>query len=266
MKTSFPIEEASNVSFLRLLGEELQQRTYVNPRYSLRSFARHLKVDPSHLARVLKGKRQVSSRYVEWAGRTLNWSPETIRQAKAAVDVSDAKSGRKLKLATDKRFNPISGDEMQIASRWIHFVLLELGELSHFTLTVKSAAERLGVSLSVISEAVERLKRVGAMVDTPSGLRTVRQFTTTKTPGTTPALKRLQKEILGAAARALDDVAPELRDQSAITMAIDSSKLPEAKERVKKFRRELMEFLQEGTRDRVYQLSVSLFPAERGHE
>lgn len=255
---------ATQETFLRLLGDELQQRSFVNPRYSLRSFAKQLKVDASHLAKVLKGKRQVSERFVEWAGWSLNWTPEAIARAKSASDVSRAKSGRKLRLATEKRFNPITQDEFQVASRWIHFVLLEFAEIDLVLPSIRELSERMGVSMGVVSEAVERLKRVGALVESKTGIRATKHFTTTKIAGTTPALKKLQKEILSAAARALDEWTIEQRDQSGITMAIDSSKLPEAKERIKRFRRELMDFLQEGKRDRVYQMSISLFPAERG--
>ena len=46
-----------------------------------------------------------------------------------------------------------------------------------------------------------------------------------------------------------------------MTMAINKEKLPEAKERIKKFRRELSQFLNEGeTNNEVYNLSISLYP------
>ncbi len=260
----YMIHPQSEIPFLRLLNEELRQRTFANPRYSLRSFARQLKVDASHLAKVLKGKRRVSEQMVEWAGKSLEWSGETIAIAKECKEVSRAKTGRKLRLSNTRRFDPIAEDDFQIASRWIHFVILEMAELDAGLPPVKELAQRLGVNAINVVEAVDRLKRVGALVESPTGFRTTRQYTTTKIPGTSPALKRLQKEILSAAARAMDEVPAEKRDQSAITMAIDSSKLPEAKERIKRFRRELMEFLQDGQRDSVYQLAVSFFPVERG--
>lgn len=251
-------------SFVHLLNEEFKQRIFVQPQYSLRSFARQLKVDASHLAKVLKGKRQVSERFVEWTGWSLGWSPEAIERAKNAPDVSRSKSGRKLRLAAKKQFNPMSEDDFQMASRWVHFVILEFAQLNIVLPNPQELARRMGVTLSVVIEAIERLKRLGALVETATGIKAVRNFTTTKMAGTSPALKRVQKEILSAAARALDEVPIEMRDQSGITMAIDSSKIPEAKERIKRFRRELMEFLQDGRRDRVYQMSISLFPAERG--
>jgi hypothetical protein len=47
-------------------------------------------------------------------------------------------------------------------------------------------------------------------------------------------------------------------------MAIDVSRLPEAKARIRDFRRELCAFLQDGRpRQRVYELSLSLFPVSR---
>jgi hypothetical protein len=64
------------------------------------------------------------------------------------------------------------------------------------------------------------------------------------------------------ALEALEDVPLESRDQSSMTMAIDPSLLPEAKAKIRDFRRSLCAFLQENARPKseIYQLSISLFP------
>lgn len=78
---------------------------------------------------------------------------------------------------------------------------------------------------------------------------------------TNVALKNMQRQVLQKALAALDEVEFEKRDQSSITMAVDSSKIPQARAMTKKFRRELSSFLESGgSRDAVYQLSLSLFP------
>jgi transcriptional regulator with XRE-family HTH domain len=47
-------------SHIEILRSELERRKKLNPRYSLRSFARNLRIDPSALSRVLHGKQPVS--------------------------------------------------------------------------------------------------------------------------------------------------------------------------------------------------------------
>jgi len=43
-------------------------------------------------------------------------------------------------------------------------------------------------------------------------------------------------------------------------MAIDSSKLPAAKEMIRTFRRKLCEFLESGKKDEIYNLNIQLVP------
>ena len=61
--------------------------------------------------------------------------------------------------------------------------------------------------------------------------------------------------------KALEETPIEERDQSTICMAINTEQIPEVKERIKKFRRELDAYLVEAdSKDRVYHLSISFYP------
>lgn len=52
------------------------------------------------------------------------------------------------------------------------------------------------------------------------------------------------------------------RDQSAVTIAMDTNLIPEIKEKIKNFRRSLANFIEKNSKmkSRVYELSISLFP------
>jgi transcriptional regulator with XRE-family HTH domain len=50
------------VTFRTVLQTERERRRAVNPRYSLRSFARDLSVDHSTLSQILRGKRRLTGR------------------------------------------------------------------------------------------------------------------------------------------------------------------------------------------------------------
>lgn len=59
---------------------------------------------------------------------------------------------------------------------------------------------------------------------------------------------------------ALRTVPISLREHTSITLAVTSSALPRAFELAARFRQQLVELLQEGVADDVYQIDVALFP------
>src|SRR5689334_7684944 len=66
--------------FRRVLQEELALRCARNPRYSLRAFARYLKLDHSTLSQLLRGRRRFTARTVERIGARLSLTPTVISQ------------------------------------------------------------------------------------------------------------------------------------------------------------------------------------------
>ncbi|MGE3975681.1 MAG: DUF4423 domain-containing protein, partial [Bdellovibrionales bacterium] len=70
------------------------------------------------------------------------------------------------------------------------------------------------------------------------------------------------------AIQALETVPMSQRDQSSMTMAIDTSLMDAAKEKIKNFRRELCDFFQKenNPRNAVYQLTISLCPLTKIEE
>lgn len=69
------------------------------------------------------------------------------------------------------------------------------------------------------------------------------------------------------AAKALEEVPFEKRDNSAIMMAINTKKIPEAKRRIKEFRRELCDWLQkDASRDAVYEMVSAFYPITQSEE
>jgi uncharacterized protein (TIGR02147 family) len=113
---------------------------------------------------------------------------------------------------------------------------------------------------------VKRLTRLG-LLDTsnPKEWKSAQENNTTiQTPFSSEAHRRLQTQILQQAIQALEKTPFVERDQSTITLCVSERRLERAKEKIKKFRRELMQYLESGPdRDRVYQLSISLFPVSR---
>jgi uncharacterized protein (TIGR02147 family) len=257
-------------TFRLFLQSELLRRCEKNPAYSVRAFARALGCDISTLSKILSGKRTVGRLAIERMGARLGLGPTQIQQfahqSPSRENVVQTPTRRK-RMGTgaevDPNYQQLTIDSFKIISDWYHFAILELVHIEHFKPDTKWIAKTLGLRVAEVSAATERLIRIGFLKIDENGQWTDLSGGKTTTIGnrfTHSALKNLQKRILEKAIDALEDTPFELRDQSAITIAMNSSRMPEAKEKIKAFRRELAGFVRQGPLDSVYQISVSLYP------
>jgi uncharacterized protein (TIGR02147 family) len=248
----------SSHDFRLWLQQELLRRCRANPKYSLRAFASFLKVEPSELSKILNGKRSISSRKFEQFCERLSLDPEQRRGflGKAETRASE----------NEASYQQLSLDSFQVIAEWHHYAILELTTVVGFKSDPSWVGNALGISVHEVKAAVERLERLGFLEVSPGGRWIDRSgnITTVGNEFTALAFRKLQKAVLEKALVALEETPFNHRDQSSMTMAIDVSLLPEAKERIRKFRRSLCAFLQNGKkRDHVYQLGVSLYPLTR---
>jgi uncharacterized protein (TIGR02147 family) len=250
--------QATQVDDFRFrLQNELERRCQENPNYSLRAFAKFLGVDSSVLSKIVNNKRTITPKMFEKLSSRLGLSPqERIRFVENLSMRSLAAPGRR----TSRRTG-LTLDQFELVSKWYHFAILELTCLADFKLEPKYIARKLKITVSQVNFAIERLQRLGMLVVDEGGVLKSGNFTTTRNVDTTVALRNLQKAILNQAANAIDDVPPDLRDNSTITVATSWHKIAAAKGMIKRFRRELSDFLSDNTNaDAVYQISTHFFP------
>jgi uncharacterized protein (TIGR02147 family) len=226
-----------------------------------------LDVEASALSKILNGKRSLTPKMLHRMCSHLGIGPEEMgryEQALSASRIARRRPGR------TEDFRQISADIFNVIADWYHYAILELLTVSGFKPQAAWIARALGISVPEVSFALERLQRLGMIEVDENGKWRQRsgQLTTTGNGFSTTAFRKLQKQILQQAIEALETVPLAERDQSSMTMAISKTRLTEAKERIRTFRRELCGFLQgsgEG-HDEVYQLSVSLFPVSRTND
>lgn len=241
--------------FRLFLQNELVRRCQKNPKYSLRAFAKSLQMDFSTLAKILNGKRSFGPRTILKISQRLGLEPQMIQSFLKEPSKS---------ISAQNNFNQLTQDTFKIISDWYHYAILELARVDSFKHNITWIAKSLGISTYEARAAIERLERAGIIKLDDNGKwvdQTGGRNTTVGNNFTAAAFRNLQKQVIEKALIALEETPFEKRDQSSMTMAIDSRKLPEAKEKIKKFRRELAQFLsRDEKRDQVYNLSVSLYP------
>jgi uncharacterized protein (TIGR02147 family) len=117
-----------------------------------------------------------------------------------------------------------------------------------------------------VNIALERLVRVGMLEITDGGewIDLSGGFSSNITEGlTSSASKMFQQQLLEKAIMAIKEVALEKRNNTSMTMAINTKDIPEAKERIKDFRRSMSAFFERTENDapdEVYNLCIALYP------
>lgn len=155
----------------------------------------------------------------------------------------------------------IENQKLNQLVEWYHLATLELVDVKGFQGQAPWIADQLGITVSQAQQCLEDLMSQGVLVQQAEGGWKREVTNHTMSAKKYPRLGLLKKHVLEhAAALAPQDIG----DHSVITVSISESRLDEAKERIRRFRRELASFLsQPEEKDRVYQLAVSLFPVSK---
>jgi len=190
-------------------------------------------------------------------------SSETLQKIATRLQLANTDLEILLTKNPTPEFEVIKAEQFRFIADWYHYAILELVSLKEFNSSMPWIAQRLSISEKTAAIAVGRLLSLGLLKSDKKGkiVGLSANATSVVPQGPTAASKEHERQVLEAAKQALEDISIEHRMQSSMTLAIPMSRVPEAKEKIRKFRRELTASLQRpGDRDAVYQLSISFFP------
>lgn len=249
-------------SYRKILEQELHIRSVKNPAYSMRSFARDLDISSSALSEIISGKRGLSVKKAEEIIDKMGSSPEKKNHFLDSVKSTKA-AFKKKSLKDSTQALQIELDNFSLISEWYHFAILSLMKLSHFKSDKNWIANRLGITLEETTAALERLERLKIVEFKENKYTRQQEWLKTSDDISHHAIKAYHKEILLKAISSLELDPVEKREITAVTMPINSKKIPEAKIKIRKFKEDLSEFLIDGNSDRVYSFNLQLFPLDR---
>lgn len=257
-----------------LLQQELRDRRRINAKYSARSMARDLDLSAPFLSQLLSGKRLLSDQGAERIARQLKWTSGKRRAFTLLAQIARTKSPElrdvlsreywKLNVPVRSRsgFRRLKLDVFNLISDWQHYAVLELTELKSFKAEISWIAKSLGISVERAKSSVERLTRVGLL---SSDLRkTEVDYRIGDIPS--QAIRNFHRQMLKLAERALTAQSPGERDFSGCTIAVDPARLPQIRELIRNFQKELIEVANAGEKTAVYQLSTQLFRLNQAPE
>ncbi len=155
----------------------------------------------------------------------------------------------------------LTSDQFEVISDWIHFAILNLVKTADAQPEAAWMAERLGLSVTKVRAALERLERLKLIQKDPTG-KWVRTYARINTPDDVLNVS-VQKSHLAdmeLARTALLREPIERRDFTSMTIAVHPDLLPRAKEIIRRAQDEIAELSAESPATEVYRLTSSLFP------
>ncbi|WP_413585025.1 TIGR02147 family protein [Bdellovibrio sp. HCB274] len=234
-----------------LIKSELLRRKRDNKSYSMRAFAEFLDIPPGRLSELLSGKRALSKKLKLKIAERLGLTDlgELLETPAHHLTFSDR---------PDYHF--LSNDAFAVLADWYHFAILSLADTKDFQPNPKWIAKRLNISNLEATEALARLKKVGAIEHNGRVFKKTNKNVTTTTDLESQALRISHRQSIEQTLLALNEVPIELRDITSMTMAINLKKLPLAKKIIKEFRLRIADLLESENQTEVYNLNVQLVP------
>lgn len=256
------------------MKETLKERVDNNPSYSLRAFARDLKLSPASVSLILKGRKGLSKPSAERVAKSMGLTPPEQEYFKALVltrhgrtEAARQMAQAKLShLSLNKEKHVLEIDRFQVMAQWYHFGILQLTHLKRFRSEIPWMARQLDIPEADAREAVARLKRLGLLKTDENGrLVTTKDILLSKHGIPSEALRKFHRQMIEKAVKAIQDYPVEKR-------MILSTQIPMRADMYEKISTRLYElqseFIQkysasEKDGDLVYGFNFQLYPLSR---
>ncbi len=263
-------EVVPSLDYRYLLLEEFLSNRRRNVRFSLRAFSKRLGVSHSVISEILSGKRPLTRKMAVKFSDRLSLDPAKSQLLLRGVVLSKIQNelpeDTEINRLTDKSFHSLELEKFKMISDWYHFGILSLLEVEGARPNPKWIAKRLGITEKNARDALKRLTLLGLIKQTGRSLKLPEKSLSIYTQGYDSAMRNNIAQHLERARVSLENDPAEVRELSTTTLAISSKNIPKAREAIKRFRRELSMLLERESRDRVYSLSVQLFPLDTMEE
>lgn len=260
MKKSYETQD-----ILRSKFEELRAK---NPSFSLRAFARKIKLSPSTLSEVLSGKRRLSIENVNKVAENLFLDPEERFAFLQSANPFMSRDSQYKKINAQKKEQRIlSKKQFDVISEWMHFAILSLMKTKSFKSDHDYMAKRLGISKTRLIQSLQNLMDLGLITVGPSG-----EYKRTKESlSTSDNILDLsvQKAHLGDLEIIKEKIGLDVtkRDYTALTFPVDLALMNKAREIIRRAQDEIDLLMQkEGNCEEVYRMSCYFYPLTQEKE
>lgn len=242
-------------------------------RLSYRAFSKRAGLGaPNYLQMVIGGQRNLTRGTAEKFADACGLVDDRKAYFLTLVDFNQASSDAQRnryysELSAFRRYrraHKLELAEAQYHSCWYLPAIRELVHCPDFVEDPEIMARRLlpPITPKQAADAITTLLQLGLLERDDGGKLRQRERVVSTGPETAGLhIRNYHAEMMNRATQAMELVQRELRDVSSLTLSVKASMLPEVKQRIADFRRELVDLCDaEESPDTVVQLNLQLFP------
>lgn len=253
------------------IKEYYQEHKKRNSLYSFSTLGKMLGLDSSHAYYVVQKKRNLPVRAVPAAKKMLGLEGRAAAYFDLLIVASRSKSEKTKNEILQKAFqlrdvkrHLLEDNEIKYLSEWWTVVVRALIEVKHGNINVAEIANSLipPITEEQAQTSLDILKSLGFIKPiTDKLVKLSDPHITIQGAEKAEAIRSFQSKVMQFAIRSLNEIPPDERDVSTITMAVDSKGFDDIRNMIKEFRKELQIRVDKcGVPDRVMQLNLALFP------
>lgn len=252
-------------AFSEALRAELKVRQSLNPRYSLRSFARSLRLPVGRLSEILSEKRRPSAQIIQQVVDRMRFRPE-LAEHLLLSSLREKASGRtKFTRRAQLSSFSMAEDQFRVIADWHHLAVYSLIEC-YPSASLRELSLRLGIPVKAVRAARERLERLSLINRTPGGWIVRYQEVVADPKIASLAIRTAHEQYLSQAMKALHELDVNERDFRAVTVATTPEKFKKACTKIQRFMKNLMRELETGDKTDVFRIQIQGIPLTRSRK
>lgn len=256
-------------NYREILRQILIERMKKNSSYSMRSMANQLKISPTTLSDVLKGKKNFSREMGFQVASHLQLNEVETERFILLIEYATSKRAEqrekvlsKLRsLHPEEDFEDLSLDRFKLISDWYHFAILSLTQLEEADLSPSAIAKRLRITPFEAEDGLQRLLRLKLIArDKTFGIKCVVANPRVESATANQALRNYHRQMLHKAIESLETQTPNEKVIGSENICIDSDHLEEFRELTDRYLKSARKLARKQSRKRqVYHLGVQFF-------
>jgi uncharacterized protein (TIGR02147 family) len=259
------------LDYRKFLKDAYKEKRAGDAGFTHRDIGRLGDFDPGLFSKVITGQRNISKKLVpgfclafELQGKVAKFFELLVLFNQARTHSDRKKYFEQILAAGGKRIIQVAKDQYEFYDKWYYTAVRELLSFYSFKGDYKDLAEQLfpKIKPKEARKAVELLENLGFIKKMKNGkYEIVDRQITTGYDSKAVAVDNFILQCMDLAKGSVDRFKGRQRNLSTVTFSISHKDYPVIEEKIRAFRRELMEFIRNGEgQDMVCNLNMHLFP------
>lgn len=256
--------------YLVMLKEIFSERKKKDPKYSLRKFAKQLRISPSNLSEILNGKKNLSDKMAKSIAFDLGFKgSEKDAFLTSALEHRTRNASLKnqhhtsLKRILNNKPHVLEKNEMEAVNSWVYFAILELMMFHDFDHTALWLSRKLTLDLKNIESHLQVLVSLGWIEQRNNRYQIKVQSVESANDYPSAAIRQYHQSVLKQGMKSLEAQPVEKREYQSAVFGFSRKNTQKAKRSIREFFDQFcLEFgnCDDLERDEVCQLAIQFYP------